>query len=127
MLLVLAGAWSWGVATRAPFLTEVLRDRNALYRIAADNSIENAYTLKIVNKTDVTATYTLTLGTAPAGARIAGVPPQIVAPAGEVISVPLKVVAPAGTSGRHDLVFTVDGGATTGTRTTESSFFAPAQ
>jgi polyferredoxin len=29
---------------------DVLRDRNALYRVAGDGSIENAYTLKLINK-----------------------------------------------------------------------------
>jgi polyferredoxin len=40
------------VATRAPLIVELLRDRNALYRIAPDGSIENGYTLKLVNKSD---------------------------------------------------------------------------
>jgi polyferredoxin len=126
LLLVLAAGWAAGVALRSPFLVEVLRDRNALYRVAADGSVENAYTMKIVNKTDQAAGFTVALGTAPAAARLAGVAARILAPPGAVIAAPLQVVAPADTHGRHALQFVVkrdDGGAT---RTTASSFFAPA-
>jgi polyferredoxin len=126
VLLALAGTWTWGVAARSPFLIEVLRDRNALYRVAADGTVENAYTLKIVNKTDRPTGFALALGAAPVDAHIAGVPARIVAPAGEVIAVPLRVVAPAANSGRHELEFVVTGEGAAGTRAAPSSFFGPA-
>lgn len=50
ILLVLVSAFVWSVAHRVPLIVDVLRDRNALYRIAPDGSIENTYTLKIMNK-----------------------------------------------------------------------------
>src|SRR5690242_6059073 len=50
LLLALCVAWAWGVGHRSPLIAEVLRDRNALYREAADDRIENTYTLKLVNK-----------------------------------------------------------------------------
>jgi polyferredoxin len=59
LLLALLLGWAWGVATRAPLIVEVLRDRNALYRLAADGAIENGYTLKLVNKTDALRHYTV--------------------------------------------------------------------
>ena len=50
VLLGLLVAFAWGVLNRSPLIVDVLRDRNALYRTAADGGIENAYTLKIINK-----------------------------------------------------------------------------
>jgi polyferredoxin len=126
VLLGLATAWAWGIAARSPFLVEVLRDRNALYRLAADGTVENAYTLKIVNKTDQAARYTLALRTGPSGAQLAGVPPGIEAPAGEVIEVPLRVVAPAATAGHHTLQFAVSAAAGGDTRLAPGSFIGPA-
>ena len=51
LLVVLTVAWAWGVGARSPLIAEVLRDRNALYRLEGDN-VHNGYTLKLVNKTD---------------------------------------------------------------------------
>jgi polyferredoxin len=124
LLLLVAGAWAWGVTHRSPFLAEVLRDRNALYRVAGD-SIENAYTLKIINKTDAAASFTVTLAQAPQGAALGGLPARIEAPAGEVISVPVQVIAPSATQGRQVLRFTVTALADGRARDIDSSFFAP--
>jgi polyferredoxin len=126
LLLVLALAWGWGVMHRSPFLAEVLRDRNALYRIANDDSVENAYTLKIVNKTDQPATFAISLGAAPAGASLRDLPARIEASAGEVISVPVMVTAPDTVHGRQALQFTVTATADGHVRTIDSSFFGPA-
>jgi polyferredoxin len=125
LLVLLVAGWIWGVAARSPFLLEVIRDRNALYRVARDGAVENAYTLKLVNKTDRATTFTLALGAGPDGASIADQPARVVAPPGEVISIPLRVVAPAATRGRHALQFRVGGDADAGERAVESSFFAP--
>ena len=126
MLLALALAWGWGVTHRSPFIAEVLRDRNALYRVIEDGAIENAYTLKLVNKTDAPAQFRVTIEGGPAGAQLRGAPVIVEAPAGEVISVPLQVTAPAGTSGRHALEFArVRRGQCASPRDVDSSFFAP--
>jgi len=50
ILALLIGAFLWSVTHRVPLLVDVLRDRNALFRALADGSIENVYTLKIMNK-----------------------------------------------------------------------------
>jgi polyferredoxin len=115
----------WGVSHRAPFLVEVLRDRNALYRLGQDGAVDNAYTVKIVNKTDHPVQYALALRGAPAGALLRGLPARIDAPAGEVIAVPLMVTAPEGTSGRSSLSLTVTSSDGV-TRKVDSSFFGPA-
>jgi cytochrome c oxidase accessory protein FixG len=50
LLMALILGFAWAVTHRVPLLVDVLRDRNALYRETADGQIENAYTLKIMNK-----------------------------------------------------------------------------
>ena len=129
LLLALVTAWTWGVWHRDAFLAEVLRDRNALYTVAGDGTVENGYTLKVVNKSDRPAEFAIELVAQPEGAHIAGLPARIAAPAGEVLAVPLRIVAPQGTAGRHALRFritaldavTADGA----TREIDSSFFGP--
>jgi polyferredoxin len=125
LLTLLACAWVWGVTHRSAFLVDVLRDRNALYRIAGDGSVENAYTLKIVNKADAPVVFRVELGAAPAGTRIAGLPGRIEAPPGEVLALPLVVVAPQETHGRSPLRFTVTADNDGKARDVDSSFFGP--
>jgi cytochrome c oxidase accessory protein FixG len=124
LLTAICTAWMWGVSHRAPFLVEVLRDRNALYRVGNDGSVENTYTVKIVNKSDRPARFRLELREAPAGATLRALPADLTAPAGEVIAVPLMVAAPAGTSGRAALAFALTDEAGM-TREVASSFFGP--
>src|SRR5690606_41892859 len=46
LLAALAVAWVVGVNTRSPLIVEVLRDRNALYRVAGGGVVQNDYTLR---------------------------------------------------------------------------------
>lgn len=126
LLLAVALAWGWGITHRSTFIAEVLRDRNALYRIIEDGAIENAYTLKLVNKTDAPTRFRVTIDGGPAGALLRGAPVVVEAPAGEVISVPLQIISPAGASGRHALGFAVSADGIGESRRVDSSFFAPA-
>jgi polyferredoxin len=125
LLTVLAAAWLWGITHRSMFIAEVLRDRNALYRVTAGGAVENAYTLKIVNKSDQATQYRVIIGKGPAGAQLQGMAAAVEAPPGEVISVPLQVAAPAGTAGRHKLSFTITQAGTDSVREIDSSFFGP--
>ena len=52
LLAALASGFAWSVAHRTPLIADVLRDRNALYRETAGGAIENAYTLKLTNKSN---------------------------------------------------------------------------
>jgi polyferredoxin len=52
LLAAMLAAFGWGITHRAPLIVEVLHDRNALWRESADGTIENGYTVKLVNKTD---------------------------------------------------------------------------
>src|SRR5690606_5802713 len=65
LLLGCMVAWAVGVGTRSDLIVEALRDRNALYREAADGSIENSYTLKLVNKVDRDRNFRISVESAP--------------------------------------------------------------
>jgi cytochrome c oxidase accessory protein FixG len=90
VLCCLVATFVWGIAHRAPLIVEILRDRNALYRTAADGAIENSYTLKIVNKTH--AFQHLYLDVDNEGVRIAG-KHELDLPADDVGSLPLTLRA----------------------------------
>jgi cytochrome c oxidase accessory protein FixG len=92
--LLLAGlltAFAWGVTHRAPLIVELLHDRNALFRQLADGSVENSYTLKLVNKTTAGQHVHLQIEERPE-LHILGTQ-EIVLGAGEVANVPLTVRA----------------------------------
>ena len=48
LFIVLLGFW---IDTRVPLEANIIRDRNALYRVNFEGVVENTYTLKILNKT----------------------------------------------------------------------------
>jgi cytochrome c oxidase accessory protein FixG len=50
LLLAFISAFVYVVATRELVTVDVIRDRNALYRVVAGNAIENVYTVHLVNK-----------------------------------------------------------------------------
>jgi len=50
ILVVLVVGFAWSMGHRVPLIVDVLHDRNALYRLGADGSVENSYTLKVMNK-----------------------------------------------------------------------------
>ena len=61
LLLAIITGMLVSLGTRTPLRMEVIRDRNALYRLVADDQVENVYTLRVVNMTDQDQTYTLAL------------------------------------------------------------------
>ncbi len=98
----------FGIATRSPLIVDVIRDRNALYRTNADGSVENGYTLRLINKSEETRTYRIQLSDAPEGIAFASDPGQIALAPGEVRSVGVALKAPAGlVKGRVDVVVRV--------------------
>ncbi|MGY1457592.1 MULTISPECIES: 4Fe-4S dicluster domain-containing protein [unclassified Luteimonas] len=126
LLLALSVAWVAGVQMRSPLIVEVLRDRNALYRVVADGQVENDYTIKVVNKSDGASTYRIAIEGGAAGIELRGTGLDAVrADAQQVISVPVIIAAPDSLKGRHSLTFrveTIDGEAS---ETVDSSFFGP--
>jgi cytochrome c oxidase accessory protein FixG len=52
LLLLLISGFGVGLFLREPLGVDVIRDRNALYRMLEDGRVENVYDLKILNKTE---------------------------------------------------------------------------
>ena len=124
LLLALVAGFAWGIANRSPLIADVLRDRNALYRMTADG-IDNVYTLKLVNKTDSEQNYRVTLEAGTPGIALRDGDRVVRVAAGEVASIPIEVSAPETVKGRHAIRFvieSVDGGTR---ETVDSTFFGP--
>lgn len=104
ILATVLSAWAWGVTHRGAFRAEVLRDRNALFRRAADGAIENVYTAKIVHRGRVARTYTLAVVDGDATITVAGGPARAMASPEAVLSLPFALRAPDGAvTGRRDV------------------------
>ena len=126
LLMLLVGS-AIGIATRTPLLVDVIRDRNALYRVAADGSIENAYLLRIVNKEDRPHVFTVRVEGAP-GVALVESDARHAAAGEEVLTVPVTLRAPAGVAvGRVDVRFVVDSDAEGVQAVEETRFFGPAK
>ena len=113
------------MGTRSDLIVEALRDRNALYREAADGSIENGYMLKLVNKSDSDREFRITLDAPPPGIELRDADTTIKARAGEVASAPVVLVSHDGVSGRHEIRFVIESSDGSARETVDSSFFGP--
>ncbi|HEX5277107.1 MAG TPA: cytochrome c oxidase accessory protein CcoG [Fluviicoccus sp.] len=81
----------YALATRVPLTVEVLRDRSSMYRESSEGMIENAYTLRILNKAQATHTYRVSIED---GEHITLLPVKDVeVKPGEVVSVPVTLQA----------------------------------
>jgi cytochrome c oxidase accessory protein FixG len=127
VLAVLAGAFVWSIVHRSMLLAEVLRDRNTLWRPGPAGSIENSYTLKLVNKSNRPLDLVLGVdGRTP----VAIIEPRTVTiPAEQVAAFPVTLRAPAGSlHGRHDVTLRLDPAHTPDPKplaTVTTAFFAP--
>ncbi len=61
VLMLLTAATAWSLATRIPLKVNVLKDHGTLSREADDGSINNIYELKIMNTSDQTRTFRLSI------------------------------------------------------------------
>ena len=59
LLILFSGLGAWTLSQRSPLLVDVLRDRGALLRETAEGRIENAYTLKLMNLTDLAGNFSI--------------------------------------------------------------------
>ncbi|GMV31173.1 MAG: cytochrome c oxidase accessory protein CcoG [Rhodanobacteraceae bacterium] len=126
LLVALALGWVVGVIQRAPLTAEVLRDRNALYRIAADGRVENAYSLKIVNKRNVARQLRVRLVGSDA-LELLDMGTVDVAPE-SVQNTAITIVAPAGAvQGRRVVELVIEDADRGDSARVRSAFFGPAQ
>jgi len=61
ILGLLAIGFVVALALRTPLGLDVIRDRNSLFRMLDDGRVENVYTLKILNKTELRRTFDVTV------------------------------------------------------------------
>ena len=61
ILGVLAVSFAAALSMRTPLGLDVIRDRNSLFRILDDGRIENVYTLKILNKSELKRSFDLSV------------------------------------------------------------------
>ncbi|PKO57552.1 MAG: cytochrome c oxidase accessory protein CcoG, partial [Betaproteobacteria bacterium HGW-Betaproteobacteria-19] len=125
-LVAFTMAGIWLVAERIPLRVDVLRDRHALFQEAADGSIENTYTLKLMNMLEAPRAFRIRVEGL-AGARIVG-PDTFQLARGSVLPVPVTVAArpEPGKSGAQEIRFhikAVDGPPTAITE--RSAFLLP--
>ena len=125
LLCALAIGTAVGIVQRSPLIVDVMRDRNALYRTAADGSIENGYTLRIVNKDTQARNFRIRV-VGPEGITLVEANAVHAAAAEEVLTVPVTLRAPAGLAkGRVDVDFVVESDAEGVSETEETRFFGP--
>jgi cytochrome c oxidase accessory protein FixG len=106
LLVAILAGWAWGIGQRSPLIVDILRDRNALYRVADGGLTENAYTLKLSNKDTLARTVTVTLE-GPEGLDLVGAPLQLFVNAEATVDLPVTLRAGAGLHGRHDVTLVV--------------------
>jgi polyferredoxin len=125
LLMTLLIGWGWGVTHRSTLIVDALRDRNALYSENADGTVENSYTLKLVNKNETARHFRVRVEANHAGITLQGGQAQIEAGSEEVVALPVIVVAPAGVHGRHAIRFVIEQVDGDTHKTVDSSFFGP--
>ena len=124
LLLAACAGWAWGISQRSSLLAEVLRDRNALYRVVADGRVENGYTLKLINKGVTPQRYRISVVAAP-GIELAGGDRTITALAEEVLTLPMTLSAPDDLHGKQAVTFEVEALDGQERESVPSSFFGP--
>ena len=126
LLALLVAGFGYAVMHRNAVALDVLRDRNALYRRLNDGSIENVYTVRIINKDTSAHEFALRVEGLP-GAMLDSEQPTYRVGAAEVKSVAVRVRVPdhaaaGGNDIRLKVVAVDESTIETGTK---ARFFAP--
>lgn len=61
VLFAMIAALGYALITRTPFQLDIERDRGALYRVTPNDTVQNAYTLKLMNMSQTVKTYNLSV------------------------------------------------------------------
>jgi cytochrome c oxidase accessory protein FixG len=88
LLLALGVGFVVSISLRQPIGLDILRDRNALYRVLPDGAVENVYSLRILNKDDQAHRYVIE--TQPVGVFEVDAE-SVEVNAGEVRAVPARI------------------------------------
>lgn len=117
----------YSLVTRAPLHLDVIRDRNALYRELPSGLIENVYTLKILNKSDISHVMHFSAEGLP-GIEIDTDPAELQLKGGQIRSIAARVRVPRSelSVGGHDIVIRAQAADDDELRTEgEARFIAP--
>jgi cytochrome c oxidase accessory protein FixG len=107
LLLAISGFLVYSLLTRMPLIVDVIRDRDALYREVDGESIENTYTLKLINLDGASHAYRV-VATGLEQLRVAEPSEPIRVPAGTVSNVVVRLQAPeARVLGVHRITLSV--------------------
>lgn len=114
---------AWSLATKVPLKVSVIRDRAAMSREAADGSIENSYTLQLINASEQSRSYRVQVDGLP-GLHLAeqqeiSVPAAAIGEASLVLSMEPGAASP----GSHNIRITVEDVADAKVSVTESARF----
>jgi cytochrome c oxidase accessory protein FixG len=128
LLTVLFTLLGMSLANRTPLIVDVIRDRNSLFREIGSEIIENSYTLKIINQSNVSQDFRVSVSGLE-NAELNGMPELIHVEGGEVLSLPTRVRVPRSDSnGVSNITFTVESVTQSDLSITEKSrFLAPSQ
>jgi cytochrome c oxidase accessory protein FixG len=111
VLILIASALATSVALRSPFKVDVVRDRGAMARQVEDGEVENVYRLQIMNATEMTQNYRVTVDGLP-GLRLRDAVAVSVAPTeARWVSVTLRVPLETATqtaAGAHEVHFNIE-------------------
>jgi cytochrome c oxidase accessory protein FixG len=126
LLALLFAGFIVALALRKPVGVDVIRDRNALYRLLDDGRVENVYTVKILNKSERTRDFSISVA-GPGGLSLDPAAPRYTVPPGSVYPAVLRVRSPAWSlQGSTTIRFQITAGDDPGVRAThEARFLAP--
>jgi len=112
MLVVMVAAFGWTLSHRVPLALDVIRDRSRLFREHWDGTVENVYTLKIMNREQSDRTYRIKAESEPALVLDMGSATSdgVQVPAGHLVDVPVRLIAPAGSraAGNRPVAFVIE-------------------
>jgi polyferredoxin len=95
------------MVTRTPIILDVMRDRNSLYRELPGDLIENSYTLKVINQSNDSRSFRLSIAGV-SGLSLDGVSDTVTVAGGGVLSLPVRARAHRDHAyGIMDITFTV--------------------
>jgi polyferredoxin len=107
LLLGIFAAWLWSIGQRDSMHVDVLRDRNALYRVLQGGVVENSYTLKLGNRARTSRRFELRL--LEPGFQLLDAPLRVEVGAAAVAAPALTVrVEGASARGMHELSLQVE-------------------
>lgn len=89
VLLAVCAAFAWTIIERKTVVMDIVRDRGALFRQTDEGLIENTYTLKVINKSQLEQTYVLSVRGLDQAQWIGAT--EIKVPGGETVNVPVSL------------------------------------